>query len=118
QYGVTPTELYKRGVGFSQRYNQLIFTFYQGKELIAWQARNFNKGRTKYFTSGEKNNAPRTYTHLDVGGDLAADRDGPRRLVVVEDCISAIKIARQRDSMPCLGCTITPGLIASLRGSY
>lgn len=113
QYDIPVTELLQRGVGFSQRSNQLIFTFYQGDELVLWQARNFTEGRKKYFTAGDKNNVDRYYRVPSGVGPLV-----PRRLVVVEDCVSALKIARQCDSLPCLGATLTNTMIASLRASY
>ncbi len=128
QYGLTADELLRRGVGFSQRNNQLIFTFYQGEELVLWQARNFTKGRKKYFTAGDKNDVYRVFptgrcsSAVDSGRpsilDTADHHDKGRRLVIVEDCVSAIKIARQEDSLPCLGATLTNRLIASLRASY
>lgn len=117
QYGIKAEELYKNNVVYSQRYRQLIFPFFDGRTLVAWTARNFREGSQKYFTQGAKNYAPRIYLSVDNVGSRVPDR-ASRRLVLVEDCLSALKCARVCDSMPVLGVTLPRDLLARLRASY
>jgi len=74
----------------------LIFPFFDAdKKLLAWQGRYFGsdpKG-TKYYTKGARN------SFLPI---LNYDGNGSS-LVVVEDCVSAYKLARTVPSMPLLG---------------
>ena len=91
QYGLSLEELLQRGCGWNVEREQLVFTF-EGSEC--WQARNFRESaRSRYFTQGDINDLIPIYS--------SGRNDG--RLVVVEDCISAIKCARQCDAMPILG---------------
>lgn len=105
KYNVSLEELLKRGVGWNAERSQLVFTFDGG----VWQARNFggaghgNTPRSKYFTQGNVNDVIPIY----------ASPKGSTCLVLVEDCISAIKVGRHYDSMPLLGSHIGyPKLLA------
>lgn len=111
KYDILVPELLTRDVGYSPTRNQLIFTWKDGDRVVLWQARNFYKGRKKYFTGGEKNDVLPIYPAKSVSNPVGT-------LVLVEDTISAIKIARQCDSMPVLGATLSPKMIAALRASY
>lgn len=112
QYGITVEELLKNNVRFSVKYNQIIYSWYdESNNLLAWQARNFTKGRTKYFTSGDVNDLLPIYS----AGD---NRSIPDTIVVVEDVVSALKIARCCDSMPALGSGISLLKLARLKGFY
>lgn len=100
QYGLTLEELKERGVRYSPSKNQIIFVMGQG----IWQARNFGEyaKKRKYFTQGEVNDHLSVYTY---GGNSPCVHTGT--LVLVEDCVSAIKVARQCDAMPLLGSSIS-----------
>lgn len=101
QYGITVEELLRRNCGWNSERQQLVFRF-EGSDC--WQARNFRESaRTKYFTQGNVNDL------IPVYG--SGHNEG--RLVVVEDCISAIKCARQCDAMPVLGSHVS---LAKLHG--
>lgn len=97
KYNVRVEELLKHNVKYSQWRNQLIFTWYsEDNELLGYQARNFHpSAKQKYFTQGSINDLIPTYYYRDA--HLPTDC-----LVLVEDCLSAIKIARLSDAMPCL----------------
>lgn len=113
QYGITVEELFKHDVKFSAKYNQLIFTWYDdSNNLLAWQARNFGTGRRKYFTSGNINVLCPIFRFSDHLG--ASDST----LTLVEDCLSAIKIARQSDCMPALGSGIGLPKLSRVAGLY
>lgn len=111
QYGILVPELLYRNVGYSASMNQLIFTWKEKDRIVLWQARNFYKGRKKYFTGGEKDDVLPIYP-------AKRDVDAMGTMVLVEDAISSIKIARQFDSMPVLGATLNPRSIAALKPFY
>jgi len=109
KYGLTVQELYERQVVWSPQRQQLVFLFENG----IWQARNFGEfAKTKYFTQGNVNEHLPVYCR--VGGSVG---DSPT-VVLVEDCISAIKIARQQDSMPLLGSNISHQKLYRLKHFY
>lgn len=101
QYGISVEELLRRNCGWNDQRQQLVFRF-EGTDC--WQARNFHESaRTKYFTQGNVNDIIPIY---NAGRD-----DG--LLIIVEDCISAIKCARVCDAMPVLGSHVS---LAKLHG--
>lgn len=117
KYGITIEELIKNRVYWCEEKQQLIFTFYdEDGELLLWQARNFgsasgkhgNGPRTKYFTKGK----PEQLLPIYPGLRVLASWGHP--LVIVEDCISAIKIARYASSMPVLGSSMSAAKLTRL----
>lgn len=106
QYGLSLEELLRRGCGWNDERQQLVFTF---PNSDVWQGRNFWSGaKSKYFTQGDVNEFVPIY---DSGRN-----DG--RLVVVEDCISAIKCARHVDAMPVLGSHVSNSKLYALSKLY
>lgn len=95
KYGIGLPEAIQRGVLWSNSRRQLLFRLTpQGDH---WQVRNFDPKwakKFKYFTQGDVNDHLPIYSSAIGGGQT---------LVLVEDCTSALKIARQSDSMPLLG---------------
>jgi hypothetical protein len=111
KYGLSTNELIERRVLWSDFRQQLIFTWYdQSDNLLLWQARNFKPGAKKYFTRGVPDECLPVYYH-------SSPTEG-QSLVIVEDCISAIKIARISDSMPVLGSDINRDKLSRLRAYY
>lgn len=109
KYSITTEELIGNKVYWSNEKQQLIFTFWGNTgELLCWQARNFGPwAKTKYYTSGEPE-------HLLPFFHASGTPKGP--LVVVEDCISAIKISRFTDAMPVLGSSLSLSKLKRLAG--
>lgn len=66
-------------------------------ELLFWQGRNFGINGPKYYTKGYKE----TIYHI------LENKSRQEEVVVVEDIISAIKVARKCSAMPILGSTIS-----------
>lgn len=96
QYGLSTTEIIRHNIVYSKSYDQIIYKFLDGEgRVIAWQARNLQKDRKKYFTSGELNSLLPVYR--------CSSPTFKDTVVLVEDCVSAIKISPLSDSMPCLG---------------
>ncbi len=98
KYEITVHQLLKEGVVYSPKREQLIFTFTDefGK-LLAYQARNLtavSKAR-RYYTCGDVNDLlPIYHCRYSVPGTINS-----RRLVLVEDCLSAIKVASVFDEL-------------------
>ena len=54
KYGIHNDEIKEHDILWSQSQEQLVFPIYnENYFLIAWQARNFNPKRKKYFTAGQ-----------------------------------------------------------------
>lgn len=116
-YSIEVPELIRRGVCYSERQLRLYFIWRDGEEkTIAWQARNFSGKGPKYSSSGSLEAVYPIYCSEDnqrsveSGGKhgLPVLRRSDGILVLVEDCMSAIKIARQSDAMPCLTSSLSP----------
>lgn len=123
KYGLAMDACIRWGIKYSAKRNQIIFTW---PDMPLWQARNMDreyvtkdgvtKKLPKYFTSGDHTDYCPVYTSLPLG--FISDT-----LVIVEDCVSAIKIASGRaqiglqcDSMPLLGSHLPTKKLMALRG--
>lgn len=103
QYDLLANDLIKQRVFWSNRFNQLLF-IYQSFEKAAIgliQGRNFTDGRVKYFNMGDVNKVLPIYNYSE--GQTA------NSIVLVEDAISAIKIASNVwvDACPILGSSLS-----------
>jgi len=117
KYEISVQELLSNQVYYSGARNQLIFGFFDGEgRIIAWQARNLSavSKAKRYFTQGDVNNLLPIYHSTRVG------HYEPKGLVLVEDCLSAIKCSGtvERDAMPLLGSGITRLKLVRLRAFY
>lgn len=114
-----PTAI-RNGLVWSERSEQLIY-----KLGNCWQARNFNeerKRKSKNFTSGDVNECLFIYSHnvLDICEQTDQERQvrESRRLAVVEDPISALRIGPWCDSIPLLGSHLATARMIVLAGLY
>lgn len=126
KYEITVEQLLKETIYYSAARDQLIFGFEADGQLIAYQARNLNpasKGK-RYYTCGDVNELlPIYHCRYPVSGTINS-----RRLVLVEDCLSAIKVAAVgcdascealgADAMPLLGSGISRQKLSRLRPFY
>jgi hypothetical protein len=112
KYGLSTTELLQRDVLWSEAKKQLLFTFKDSEgQLLLWQARNFYSGaKLKYFTKGTPDSVLPMYGHDPERTETS--------LVLVEDCVSAMKIARQASAMPVLGSGLSRLKLARLRAFW
>jgi len=128
KYEIGVELLLRNKVYYSAARNQLIFSFLGGAgELLAYQARNLSaesKAR-RYYTQGDINDIlPIYHTILSrrAGSGTISSQEAARRLVLVEDCLSAIKVASiealERDAMPLLGSTLSLLKLTRLRAFY
>lgn len=114
KYDVSVPEALKYGWKYSKRLDQLVFSYYdQEGKLACTQARNFWVGaKTKYFNQGSPAEVLPIFRRR-LGTD-SADRTDVR-LVIVEDAVSAARIARLTDAMPCLGSYLPAKKLAALK---
>jgi hypothetical protein len=113
RYDVSVAEALKHGWKYSPYYDQLIFIFKDQEGKPFYQARNFRSGsRSKYFNVGEKEGVlPIFKAHMGI-------RTVDGRVVITEDVVSAARIARQNDAMPCLGSSLPVKKIIALKRLY
>ena len=119
KYGLTVKDLLScyNPIYYSKYREQLIFSWEdENGNLLAYQARNLfpvSKGK-RYYTCGDVNNLLPIYPN----GVRSS-----RSLVLVEDCLSALKCSSsltglRHDAMPLLGSGITNKKLAQLRPFY
>jgi hypothetical protein len=115
QYDISVEELLKRGILWSSKRRQLIYTWRDGEgRLTLWQARNFHPdAKKKCYTAGDTEHVLPIYQNV-----LPPLLPKLHRLVIVEDPVSAMKIARCSDAMPCLGNDLPPAKLKRLAGLY
>lgn len=133
KYEITVTQLLKEGVVYSPQKEQLIFTWLSPNgSLLAYQARNLNavSKAKRYYTCGDVNNLLPIYPCRSGSiNEPQASSINSRRLVLVEDCLSAIKVANTNlsqndekalgaDAMPLLGSGINLRKLTQLRPFY
>ena len=125
KYHVPIETLIARGVRYSPSKNQLVFTFPWTGDKQFFQARNLSesdwRGRklSKYFTSGPHEGL------LPIYQMAVQPLEGPRQLVLTEDCLSAITLAdsgalegRRIDAMPLLGTNLPTSKLTRLAKLY
>lgn len=104
KYGITDEEIRHNNIGWSESHEYLVFTVFDPDgNLCLWQGRYFggNPEHHKYDTKG---NAGDVF-HI-VGDRYSADSV----VVLVEDCVSAIKVARDYPAMALFGSEIVARL--------
>lgn len=99
RYQITDDEIYNNKFQWSEDKQMLVMPVYDVYgNLTMWQGRRFNTydKKGKYFTQG---NVESVYHILGY--------TNPKRIIVVEDLISAIKVARVATVMPLFGSNIS-----------
>lgn len=105
KYGITPTERMLYRMLWSPSKEQLIYPLYKGEELTAYQGRNFaTNAHSKYKSQGKIH---------DLLYPLGKKQNV---LILTEDLLSAIKIARQGYAMPLWGSEASTPLLMRLKG--
>lgn len=104
----------RHGVVYSPSREQIIYQMGS-----VWQARNFGSwAKSKNFTSGEPNGCLHIYGRTNGSGDDSAVQLSPQTLVIVEDPVSAMRIAPLRPSMPLLGSHLATSRLIALQSLY
>jgi hypothetical protein len=110
QYEITQLDINKHLCMWSQYYSRLIFPYFSGSELVAWQGRyikvddrEYQKPPAKWYSCGKIHE----FVHpLNVNS---------REAVLVEDIVSAIKVSRYKGSIPLFGSTISKKQLLRLK---
>lgn len=102
KYGITDSEIKHYRLCYNPKTESLVFPIWSGDRsdiLVFWQERYFGKkfGVPKYITYGGKD--------FELG--IISNKYTKDRLVLVEDFISAIKVARFCTAAPLLGSSIS-----------
>lgn len=125
QYGITNEEIYKHKFGWSQTFNRLIFPFYDSYgNLLMYQGRWFptnmervtNVKRSKYHTEGRPEKIDAYFGDIDQTTGCTDCEGG--LVVVVEDVVSALKIARICPALPLFGSELSLDRIMRLAGRF
>lgn len=109
KYTLTAPEMRQNRIVWSEKKQSLIFPLHLGGKLELYQARYFgdDPNHPKWKTVGNK-------TLLYVPDRHPKDK----RLVLVEDLISAIKVSRITNAAPLFGTSLSELLIALIREQY
>ena len=128
KYEITVEQLLKETIYYSAARDQLIFGFEAKGRLIAYQARNLNavSKAKRYYTCGDVNNLLPIYPcRFPLSGSINEPQTSlinARRLVLVEDCLSAIKTSYVEGlyavAMPLLGSGINLRKLTQLKRFY
>jgi hypothetical protein len=111
RYDVSVAEALSHGWKYSPKFDQLVFIFQDAEGNVGCtQARNFRsdaktkdgKALPKYFNQGSAADVLPVFRWRASTAGKSLEVSS-RKLVVVEDAVSAARIARQSDAMPCLG---------------
>lgn len=121
KYDITVQQMLQNNMVYSKWKDQLIFTWYNGTgDLLAYQARNLNavSKAKRYYTCGDVNSLLPIYPcRFPLPGSINV-----RRLVLVEDCLSAIKISYTEglgaSALPLLGSGINLRKLSQLKRFY
>lgn len=101
-YQLTPEEIAEYRIEWHQAREALLFPIYDAEgNLIFYQLKNFKKAQPKYQSCGASGSI------VPVFG-LAGKTERTNVVTIVEDFISAIKVARRYPCMPLFGSTINP----------
>jgi hypothetical protein len=114
KYGITVDECIRRGCVYDAERDQFNFPFYSQDGLVCVQSRNFNSFRAakaKYYNVGDSQKATSIYKAKEP-------ERFPRRLVITEDALSAMRIASQCDAIPALGTHVSVSKIIALAPFY
>lgn len=126
KYEISVEQMLQNNMVYSPYRDQLIFTFYDDtKNLLAYQARNLNavSKAKRYYTCGDVNSLLPIYPCRSGSiNEPQASSINNRRLVLVEDCLSAIKISYTEglgaSALPLLGSGINLRKLSQLRPFY
>lgn len=114
KYGITKDEVNNNGIVYSPSHNRLLFPLYMDGDYIGWQGRALVQDKTvpKYITTVDSN-------RLDGNCGVCSRASNNPSGVLVEDCLSAIKVSRHGvDGIALLGSHPTPEVINWIASKY
>lgn len=110
--GITQPHIYRYGMGWSEKWERFIFPVYRGSDLEGFQA--------KYFGKEE---APKYITRYKTSGDLyqvfpSRSPTDDKLCVVVEDMLSAVRVAEQYNSVCMFGTEMSDKCLEQIVNDY
>lgn len=104
QYGITREEVIDAGLMWSESRQMLIFPFRgENETLLGWQGRRFEeRALSRYFTQGKVHDLIQLYNT-----EQALKRARLYGIIIVEDCVSAIKLCRTACAVPVFGSNVS-----------
>jgi hypothetical protein len=110
-YALTNEEISGNNIGWSEENSVLVFPFYgENNNVLCWQGRYFPARNPKVYTSGYPDN--HILLHVSPSGGYS------KRVIVVEDSVSAIKVSRVCDSTELLGSNLSKHKAVGLSKLY
>lgn len=110
KYGITDQEVRHYGICWNSETDSLVFPVERGGQVVLTNERYFGKDPLfpKY----------RTYGHKALNRTYFNNPNTPNSLVIVEDFISAVKVARFASSIPLFGSTISAEAVKWVVGTF
>jgi len=105
QYQLARLDLNRNHVMWSERWSRIIFPYFNEAELLAWQGRYVgdDKTKAKWFSQGK------------IHEIIHPVQVTQRKAVLVEDIVSAIKVAKIKGAIPLFGSSISAKQILRLK---
>lgn len=120
KYEITVEDLIRENVSYSEYTRGLYFSWKDEEgRILGWQARSFKETGPKYISSGNLEQClPIVYHFIDT--EPSRHVGVQFSLVLVEDCLSAIKVAKtaQVDAMACLTSSLSTAKLNRLVRLY
>ena len=110
KYGITDVEIRHYGIAWNPQTESLAFPVRRGGQVVLINERYFGKDplHSKY----------RLYGHKALNRTFFNNPNTPNSLVLVEDFISAVKVARFASCIPLFGSTISADAVKWAVGSF
>jgi len=111
KYGITDIEIQHYRLLWDTYKDSLVFPLFDERgSIVLTNSRYFgpNPDHPKYITNGHKS---RNTVYI-------RNRNTPTTLVLVEDFVSALKVARQASSIPLFGSTVSPECVKWASGTF
>lgn len=114
KYDITNEEKEFYGFGYTPRYNRLAMPITSRDGLVGWQGRALGDTKPKYMTF--INGTPKRFW-FDSRHGIKSHRDwkSSRKIILVEDIISAIKVGREVRAIALLGSYVREELVVWMK---
>lgn len=99
--GIGKPEIARLGAGWHPDMERVVLPVYEGKHLVYWQARGFDKGRPKYINP-------------DVDKQQIIPTYGEGVRVLTEDILSAFKVGMAAKGTSLMGTSLSEKLLSTL----
>lgn len=116
RFGILSSEITSNHMGYSSKLQRLILPIYNDNSLAYWIGRFIPTMKLRRSVNTSKYLCVRGYGRKDIY--YRVDHPGDSSIVVVEDILSAIKVARHNSTLALLHARITPRIIGKVLSGY